>query len=114
MSRHDYALLPHMTEIVGLRNWPMGAALRERVRIYETHATISESDWQALPRYESSFPSGVYAGKAWRRGAYLCWYGRPRKVTEYGREKEICSIGYARALIQGPGTNLTYRQKEQP
>lgn len=95
-----FARLPHMTEPLG-RHWGQPRDLRERVRIFETHATIDEAAWQSLPRYESSLPSGVYAGKAWRRGHSLCWYGRDGAD---GRTR----VGYARALIQGAGTNLTY------
>ncbi|MNL76393.1 hypothetical protein D3C87_2023550 [compost metagenome] len=46
-------------------------------------------------------PSGVYAGKVWRRGRYLCWYGPDIN----GQTR----IGYLRALVQGPGTNITHR-----
>lgn len=83
--------LPQMTSPLG-RHWGHGPDLRERVRLYETHATISETDWNALPRYESSLPSGVYAGKAWRRAHWLVWYGPERNGQ--------CRVGYLRALIQ--------------
>lgn len=87
-----------MTDPLG-RHWQQPKNLRDRVVIYETHATISEHDWQQLSRYESSVPSGAYAGKVWRRYHWLCWYGRPHMITEYGRTFECCSIGYARALV---------------
>lgn len=95
----DYARLPRMTDPLG-RHWRQPNGLRDRVKIYETHATIQERDWRRLPQYESSVPTGAYAGKAWRRGHYLCWYGKPRNIIEHGKEVEVCSIGYARALIQ--------------
>jgi hypothetical protein len=89
-----------MTDPLG-KHWRQPAGLRDRVQIYETHATISEADWNALPRYESSYPSGTYSGKAWRRGPWLVWYGRA--------EGDQIRIGRARALVQGPGTNITHR-----
>ena len=95
-----FAKLPHMTNPLG-RHWRQPTGLRDRVRIYETHATIDERDWLALPRYESSMPTGTYTGKVWRRGPWLVWYGR-----EY--DKTI-RVGRARALVQGPGTNITFR-----
>lgn len=91
------------------RSWRQPQGLRDRVGIYETHATISETDWHGLPRYESSYPTGCYPGKVWRRGPWLCWYGHDRKIVEYGREKVVCKIGYLRALVVGDGTNITYR-----
>lgn len=93
------ARLPRMTNPLG-KHWRQPPDLRDRVGVYETHATIAEPDWLALPRYDSTLPSGVYAGKAWRRGPFLCWYGRDGGRT--------VRIGCVRALVQGPGTNLMY------
>lgn len=93
-----FGRLPRMTNPLG-KHWRQPAGLRDRVQVFETHATIPESDWRALPRYESTLPSGTYTGKVWRCGPWLCWYGR-----EYAN---TIRIGRARALVQGPGTNLT-------
>lgn len=84
------ARLPRMTDPLG-RLWQQPAGLRDRVRVFETHATIPEADWRALPRYETSLPSGVYPGKVWRRGKFICWYGPERA----GR----CRVASARALV---------------
>lgn len=94
-----FGRIPEMTDPLG-KHWRQPKGLRDRVEVYETHAAISEADWLALPHYASSYPSGVYAGKVWRRGPWLCWYGRPRRVVEQGREKEVCSLVHKRALIQ--------------
>lgn len=83
--------LPAMTDPLG-KHWRQPARLRERVGLFETHATIPEADWLALPHYESSYPSGVYPGKVWRRGPWLCWYGPDRGGK--------CRIAYLRALAQ--------------
>lgn len=83
--------LPKMDDPLG-KSWRQPSGLRDRVGLYGTHAAISESDFYELPHYETSIPSGVYPGKAWRRGPYLCWYGPDRN----GR----CAIGRLRALIQ--------------
>lgn len=83
--------IPAMTDPLG-KHWRQPAGLRDRVGLFETHATILEADWQALPRYESSYPSGVYPGKVWRREHYVCWYG-----PDVGGRCRIC---YLRALVQ--------------
>ncbi len=97
-KREKFAKLPRMTDPMG-RHWRQPKGLRDRVKIFETHAVINESDWQELSRYDSTMPSGVYAGKVWRCRGYLCWYGKPRMVTERGRTFEVCSNGVLRALV---------------
>jgi hypothetical protein len=82
--------LPAMTDPRGAY-WRQPDGLRDRVGVYFNHATISEADWRALPRYDRSMPSGVYAGKVWRCGKYLCWYGRVRN--------DRCSVASIRALV---------------
>jgi hypothetical protein len=69
--------LPRMTDPRGA-HWKQPDDLRDRVGVYFNHATISEADWLALSRYDRSYPTGVYAGKVWRCGYMLCWYGRIR------------------------------------
>ena len=85
------AKLPRMTSPLGA-HWRQPKTLRDRVTVYETHATIPEADWFGLHRYETTTPSGVYPGKAWRCGGFLCWYGP--EVS--GR----CRIACVRALVQ--------------
>jgi hypothetical protein len=92
-----FGRLPKMTDPMG-RHWDQPSGLRDRVRIFWNHATIDEADWDRLPRYESSYPSGTYPGKVWRRGPWLCWYGNP-----IGNDK--IRLGFARALVQPNGTN---------
>lgn len=84
------ARLPRMTDRLGAC-WPQPAGLRDRVRVFETHATIAEADWLALPHYRNTYPSGVYPGKAWRRGKFLCWYGHDRNG--------MCKVVHHRALV---------------
>lgn len=70
--------LPVMDDPMG-KHWRQPRGLRDRVKLFETHAVISEADFFALPNYESSFPSGVYPGKVWRCGRkWLRWYGPER------------------------------------
>lgn len=97
-----FARLPRMTNPLG-RHWGQPEGLRDRVRVFETHATIDERDWRQLSRYESSLPSGTYTGKVWRCGPYLCWYGR-----EY---PDTIRVARVRALVQGPGTNITFKER---
>ena len=99
-SAVEFGRLPRMVDPLG-KHWGQPIGLRDRVRVFETHATIDDADWRRLPRYESSYPSGTYTGKAWRRGGFLCWYGRERG----GR----IVIGRARALVQTDGTNAGAR-----
>jgi hypothetical protein len=89
MSTVEFAKLPYIRDPLG-RYWRQPAGLRDRVRIYADHATLSAEDWAALPRYDTSIPSGYYAGKAWRRGPLLCWFGRDK----------LC---FTRAVIQTQG-----------
>lgn len=82
--------IPRMDDPLG-KNWTQPKDLRERVTVYETHATISEADFLALSNYQTTNPSGVYPGKVWRRGRrWLCWWGP-------GLEKCRCCV--VRALI---------------
>lgn len=101
--------LPPMTDPMG-RNWDQPKGLRDRVGLFETHATIDESDWLRLRNYETTVPTGVYPGKVWRRGTLLCWYG-PEIVQQHSRDQKTtyCKIGRLRALVTGPGTNVTWR-----
>ena len=96
-----FARLPKMTDPMG-KYWGMPEGLRDRVRIFWNHATIDEADWKRLLRYDSSYPSGTYPGKVWRRGCWLCWYG---KSTTDGKIR----IGAARALVQTNGSNAAGR-----
>lgn len=98
--------IPKMTDPLG-RHWKQPKDLRDRVGLFFEHVTISEEDFYALSNYESSKPSGVYPGKVWRRNNMLCWYG-PTKTDARG---EYCNAVFRRALLVGPGTNLTYRSK---
>lgn len=93
-----FGRLPLMTDPYGT-SWGQPKGLRDRVEIYFSHAVISERDWEALPNYKTSMPSGVYAGKVWRCGKFLRWYGRPHKIIERGQEVEVCSTGHIRALV---------------
>jgi hypothetical protein len=88
--------IPAMTDPLG-KHWRQPLHLRDRVALYETHATIAEHDWLVLHNYESSYPSGVYPGKVWRRGPWLCWYG---PLTKDAQGRECCRIGVLRALVQ--------------
>lgn len=94
-----FARLPRMTDPLG-RLWPQPAGLRDRVKIFETHATIDERDWLALPKYDRTTPSGTYTGKVWRTSyGWLCWYG-------YVDEKaNTIAIGSTRALVQTNGAH---------
>lgn len=79
-------MIPAMTDPLG-RHWRQPAI--EQISLDDTHALMNESTFQQLSDYSSSYPSGVYPGKMWRRhdGLFdrscpadrrrwlLCWYG---------------------------------------
>jgi hypothetical protein len=78
-----------------------GQPERENILVDDTHAVMSEADFERLAEYSCSIPSGVYPGKMWRRhnGAFdhrflsdggfpvwlLCWYAEDD-------EPDMCAI----------------------
>lgn len=68
--------IPAMTDPLGA-HWHQPA--RDRILTDPIHALMSRRDFEELPEYNSSLPSGVYPGKMWRRREpqkwLLCWYG---------------------------------------
>lgn len=74
----------------------------------DTHCILTQDQFDRLPEYSASIPSGVYPGKAWKRndGAFdeafraaggklrwlLGWYGE----TD---DPEKCSINWREVLI---------------
>ncbi len=78
--------IPPMTDPLG-RHWDQPA--RERILVDETHAVMDEATAARLSRYDRSVPSGVYAGKMWRRMNWLCWFvdgPGPKECTIVSRE----------------------------
>lgn len=68
--------IPEMTDPLG-RHWRMPAGMRH-VLMDKTHARLTARQLRDLPEYSSSYPSGTYDGKCWKRingdAAFLCWY----------------------------------------
>lgn len=69
---------------------------RNRIEVDETHALMTEADFESLSEYSTSIPSGVYPGKMWRRqqvdGWYLVWFGECADPSK-------CSINFRKALL---------------
>lgn len=63
--------IPPMTHPLGA-HWRQPP--REAIEIDDEHALMSEATMRALPAYYPTIPSGVYAGKMWRRQGLLCWF----------------------------------------
>lgn len=72
---------------------PLGKAWRQPdykgIIVDDENATMSKEDLNKLAEYSHSRPSGVYAGKMWKRKTskgkwILCWYG-------YHQSPELCS-----------------------
>jgi hypothetical protein len=69
-------VIPPITDPLG-RHWQQPNP--SEIEIDDTHALMSQRTFDALLEYSASNPTGVYAGKMWRRHAgdlwLLCWYG---------------------------------------
>jgi hypothetical protein len=93
-------VIPPMTDPLG-EHWKQPK--RENILIDDTHAVMTQSDWNLLPKYNTSKPTGVYPGKMWGRdekdgipggvNVYLCWYG------EVPNNPNLCSNNYRHVLI---------------
>jgi hypothetical protein len=78
---------------------------RRRILVDDTHAIMSQRDFDALHEYSCSTPTGVYPGKMWKRNnnAYttprqqpewwLVWFGFSDKGPQW------CSNNFRRILI---------------
>lgn len=68
-------VIPPITDPLG-RHWSQPP--RDRILVDDTHALMSQADFEQLPEYSRSVPTGAYAGKMWRchfrEGWFLCWY----------------------------------------
>lgn len=62
---------------------PLGRSWRQpdpaRFQIDDTHALMSQQDFERLSEYTTTMPTGVYPGKCWKgntiKGWMLRWYG---------------------------------------
>jgi hypothetical protein len=68
--------IPPMTDPLG-KHWQQPADIRHAPMDGE-HVLLTKSQIDALPEYSSSYPSGTYDGKCWKREGdgfwWLCWY----------------------------------------
>lgn len=87
--------IPPITESLG-RYWEQPD--RSGILLDATHAVMTRATLFGLAEYSCSLPSGVYAGKMWRRavagGWRLMWYGEhtdPEKCSLHEREVLIVS-----------------------
>ena len=84
-----------MIEIPAMTN-PLGRYTRqpqkENILLDDTHALMTRKDFEQLMNYSTSYPTGVYPGKMWRRqrgtGWLLCWYGDEVKIQLRDRSFE--------------------------
>lgn len=77
--------IPAMTDPLG-RYWSQPFDIRQ-APMDNTHVLLSAEQVSQLMNYSSSYPSGTYDGKCWKReqkdGWYLCWYqphSEPNKI----------------------------------
>jgi len=73
----QFNAIPPITDPLG-KHWRMPDNIRE-VPMDDEFAWLTEQQVQQLPEYSSSYPSGHYYGKCWKRddgngGFWLCWY----------------------------------------
>ena len=73
--------IPEITDPMG-RHWKQPS--KDEILIDDTHALMPQNVFERLSDYSCTMPSGVYAGKMWRRrhdfydpskGWMLCWFG---------------------------------------
>lgn len=81
--------IPQITDPMG-KSWQQPDA--SGIAIDDTHAVMTEGDWDALLAYDRSMPSGVYDGKMWRSLGYLVWISP-------GNMPDQCQVNYREALI---------------
>lgn len=71
---------------------------RRDILISPTHAAMTLDTFDKLMRYDTSTPSGVYAGKMWARvcdqRALLVWFGQ-------GPEKNVAAVRTRAILLCG-------------
>ena len=69
-------MIPQMTDPLG-RHWRQPDDIRE-APIDDKNVLLSSRQIAGLADYSSSYPSGTYDGKCWKREGedcwYLCWY----------------------------------------
>lgn len=73
---------------------------RSAIKLYGDEAIMDKNTFDALPTYNTSTPSGVYAGKMWKCKFMndkwqLCWYyDKPEKP-------DVCGIAYLSIVLIG-------------
>lgn len=69
-------IIPEMTDPLG-KHWSQPD--RKAIVILNGIAVMGITSYMKLMEYSTSYPSGVYPGKMWKRinsgTHYLCWYG---------------------------------------
>ena len=71
--------IPEMTDPIG-KHWAQPP--RSSIEVDATHALMERWVFEALHEYSTSFPTGVYVGKMWKRA-----------VQEYGPQGRIVRTG---------------------
>lgn len=85
--------IPAMTHPLS-KNWRQPT--RESVHLFDDKAFIDRGDFNILPEYSCTIPTGVYEGKMWKRREgvewLICWYGPSLDPDE-------CRIHYRKLVI---------------
>lgn len=75
MNANYKITIPPITEPLG-RYWDQPGAIN--ILLTDVRAVMKKKYFNMLAEYSCSLPSGVYAGKMWKRFAlglwYMCWY----------------------------------------
>jgi hypothetical protein len=95
---------------------PMGKSWRQPKDIRQApmdgkFVLLTRQQWDALPEYSTSMPSGVYPGKCWKRierlrmregwiktTEYLCWYGEHPDPTKCSNNYRLARFGKLKPL----------------
>lgn len=69
-------VIPEMTNPLGL-HWRQPSDIRD-APMDDLHVLLTAQQFNGLAEYSTSYPSGTYDGKCWKREGedqwYLCWY----------------------------------------
>lgn len=103
----DAVIIPRMVHPLG-KHWQQ--PLADLISLQDDVATMDKNVFGALAEYSTSYPSGVYVGKMWKRRSnepgvwYLCWYGEHP-------EPDTCSIQARKIEIHEPNYLYMYDEK---
>lgn len=94
----EFNAIPEMINPMG-KHWRQPADIRLTPMDHQ-HVLLTARQVGALPKYDSSYPSGTYDGKCWLRNGddvlWLCWYHPHEQAGKIGiGSREVLVVGGA-------------------